>query len=254
MQGRMGSSGAQDAGARGCSGCGGRKRAVVPGRSGAGAQRRLQREVEKLEEVRLDDRAGARRVGAREAQVLPRRIKLRGAAGRLAAEDGGILERRLREHHRIAPRGGKAALNVLGPLDPAVCDDGDGECRLDGADRLPRALDTAFLLARAPCTQATRRGGFVRGSGWWVGQGFRSGGLRLKVGFGVGGEAGASSPCRVITEAPAACSRTASATVCSSDGSSRILTSTWYKRWGRMRMRVGGRGEHAGQGEGVGRG
>ena len=91
-----------------------------------------------------------------------------------------------------------------------------------------------------------------RGGGY--GQGVCSGGLRLKEGFGVGGEAGASSPCRVITEAPAACSRTASATVCSSDGSSRILTSTWYKRWGRMRMRVGGRGEHAGQGEGVGRG
>jgi hypothetical protein len=184
MQGRMGSSGAQDAGgARGCSGCGGRKGAVVPGRSGAGAQRRLQREVEELEEVRLDDRAGARRVGAREAQVLPRRVKLCGAAGRVAAEDGGILERRLREHHRIAPRGGKAALNVLGPLDPAVCDDGDGECRLDGADRLQRALDTAFLLARAPCTQATRRGGFVRGGGY--GQGVCSGGLRLKVGLGL---------------------------------------------------------------------
>ena len=183
MQGRMGSSGAQDAGARGCSGCGGRKGAVVPGSSGAGAQRRLQREVEELEEVRLDDRAGARRVGAREAQVLPRRVKLCGAAGRVAAEDGGILERRLREHHRIAPRGGKAALNVLGPLDPAVCDDGDGECRLDGADRLPRALDTAFLLARAPCTQATRRGGFVRGGGY--GQGVCSGGLRLKVGLGL---------------------------------------------------------------------
>ena len=135
-------------------------------RSNAGAQRHLQREVEELEEVRLNDRAGARWVSACEAQVLPRRIELCGAAGRVAAEDGGILERRLRKHHRVAPRGGKAAFNVLGPLDPAVCDDGDGERRLDGADRLPRALDAAFLLARAPCTQATRRGGFGRGSRW----------------------------------------------------------------------------------------
>ena len=217
----MGSSGAQDAGARGCRGCDGRKGAVTPE-----AQRHLQCEVEELEEVRLDDRAGARRVGAREAQVLPRRIELCGAAGRVAAEDGRVLERRLREHHCIAPRGGKAALDVLGPLDPAVCDDGDGERRLDGADRLPRALDAAFLLARAPCTQATRRGGFGRGSGCSVRAEGGSEGLRLKAGVGAGGEGEASSPCRVITEAPAACSRTASATVCSSDGSSRILTST----------------------------
>ena len=44
------------------------------------------------------------------------------------------------------PKRVATALEVLGPLDAAVGDDGDGQRRLDGADRRPVALDHALLL------------------------------------------------------------------------------------------------------------